>query len=107
MGETGGNALHLVYGRRAGVAIRKIADESLLVPTSGELAHLQRIFVLDAVGEFVWERLDGVRNLAKVADEVTEEFDVAPADAGADIDEFVQSLLEAGLVVESPDHDEG
>lgn len=86
--------------RQKGVVLRRIADESLLVPTSGELAHLQRIFVLDPVGEFVWDLLDGTRDFAAIVVKVAGEFEVSKARARADIEEYVAALLEAGLVTE-------
>ncbi len=65
-----------------------------------ELAKMQKIFVLDEVGEFVWEHFDGRCELAAVVREVTEQFDVSTEQAEIDIAEFATALLEAGLVVE-------
>ena len=84
--------------RTEGVVVRSIAGETLLVPTSGELAQLQRLFVLDEVGEFVWEQLEETADLAAVVQRVTEEFDVSLEVAAADLDEFVAALTDAGLV---------
>lgn len=89
-----------VFAQQRGVVLRHIADETLLVPTTGELANLQRIFVLDPVGELVWDQLDGKRDVASVVHSVTEEFDVSADRAETDINEFIAALNEAGLVVE-------
>jgi Coenzyme PQQ synthesis protein D (PqqD) len=86
--------------RQNGVVLRRIADETLLVPTSGELAHLQRIFVLDTVGEFVWELMDGTRDLEAIVLAVAGEFDVSEIEAKIDLEEFVDALRQAGLVIE-------
>lgn len=92
--------LSRVFARQRGVVLRHIADETLLVPITGELAKLQRIFVLDTVGEVVWDWFDGKRDVAAVVQRVTEEFDVAADQAETDIGEFLGALTEAGLVVE-------
>ncbi len=81
--------------------MRRIADETLLVPTSGELAHLQRIFVLDPVGEFVWKLLDGTRDFEAIFLGVADEFDVSESEAKADIEEYVDALRQAGLITDS------
>jgi len=78
--------------------MRKIAGESLLVPTIGELANLQRLFVLDEVGEFVWEQFDGEHDLSTIAQGVAGEFEVSADRAADDLCEFIDALLEVGLV---------
>lgn len=86
--------------RQKGVVMRRIADETLLVPTSGELAHLQRIFVLDPVGEFVWELLDGTRGFEAITLEVAGAFEVSESEAMADIEEYLAALRQAGLITD-------
>lgn len=83
------------------VVLRRIAGETLLVPTGGELAQLQRIFVLDEVGEVVWELLDGRHSLADIVRAVTESFDVDADRARSDVVEFLSALAGAGLVEEA------
>ncbi len=77
---------------------RAIAGETLLVPVKGRLADMRRIYSLDPVGAFVWERLDGVRTLGDVAGMVAEAFDNAPENAGEEVLAFAGELLAAGLV---------
>lgn len=96
----GESRMTMILARVQGVVVRRIADETLLVPITGELAKMQKIFVLDDVGEFVWECLDGRTDLAAVVRKVTESFDVSIEQAETDIGEFAAALLEAGLVVE-------
>lgn len=89
----------MVLARVPGVVVRRIADETLLVPITGELAKMQRIFVLDEVGQCVWEHLDGRCDLAAVVRSVTDRFDVSTEQAEVDIGDFAAAILEAGLVV--------
>jgi hypothetical protein len=79
---------------------RTIAGEALLIPVKGKLADLQKLFALNPVAEFIWQRLDGTRTLADVADAITAEFDVGAEEARADLDGFVRELIEADLVEE-------
>lgn len=90
--------LNRVCTSAAGVVKRTIAGETLLVPTIGELANLQRLFVLDEVGEFVWQQFDGERDLSTIVQGVASEFEVSVDRAADDLSEFVDALLDAGLV---------
>ena len=83
---------------RSDQAVRRvIAGQILLVPIRGRLAQLQQMFVLDAVGDFIWSRLEGTRELEAIADEIAEAFEVRPEVALGDLREFVERLCEAGL----------
>ena len=83
------------------VVTRQIAGETLLVPIRGDLAGIQRIFALDQVSCFVWERLDGARDTEALTQEVCSVFAVASDQARADIDSFIGELREAGLVTQA------
>jgi len=77
---------------------RKIAGESILVPIRGELADMSNIFFMNPVGEFIWEHLDGKKNLDDIINMITEDFDVSRDIADNDAHEFVTDLQNAGLI---------
>ncbi len=96
-----GNALwHKVFKIQNNIVYREIADEYILVPVSGELADMQRIFMLNPVAEFIWRQLDGIRRLSNIGGGVVRTFDVDKAAADADTLDFIQQLLDAGLIAE-------
>ena len=82
------------------VVMREIAGETFLVPIRGTLAELQDLFVLNAVGQWVWERLDGAHTAEDLQTEACSAFDVTADVARADVDAFLVDVLEAGLVEE-------
>ncbi|MBU1694433.1 MAG: PqqD family protein [Verrucomicrobia bacterium] len=86
------------YHQNADIVTRRIAGETLLVPIRQHLADLQRIYVLDEVGEAIWGALDGNRDAEQIASLLAEDFDVAGETALADVRAFCRELLEAGLV---------
>jgi len=55
------------------------------------------MFVLDAVGDFIWSRLEASRDLEAIAGEIAEEFDLGPEVALVDLQEFFERLCDAGL----------
>ena len=48
----------------------------------------------------MWERLDGERSLAAIADELSQSFEVTRERAAADLLEFTRQLAEAGCAAE-------
>jgi len=90
-----------IYTRSGSVVKRSVAGEVLLVPVSGHLADLQRVFVLDEVGSEIWDRLDGRRTLEQIEQELVEIFEVSGEALRADMQGFVGELQEAGLLARS------
>ncbi len=88
------------YIQSENIVTRQVAGETLLVPIRGDLAGIQRIFALDEVSRFIWERLDGVRDVAALAAEVCAAFEVGAGQAIEDIGQFVGELKAAGLATE-------
>lgn len=86
-----------VYARTPDIVPRQIAGDTILVAVRGELAKLERIFVLNTVGEYIWEILDGEKTVADVADGVRVAFEVDAATALSDVAEFLADLEDAGL----------
>lgn len=86
--------------RAPSVVAREIAGETFLVPVCGNLADLQRVFVLNRVGGFIWERLDGAAAPEEIAAAVAERFEVDVETAAADVARLVADLEAAGLVTE-------
>jgi hypothetical protein len=89
------------YEKTGNIVSRRIAGELFLVPISGDLANMQRIFTLTAVAEFIWEKLDGRKNLNEILRQVLDRFDVPEKQAEVDIKEFVTELLKEGLAREA------
>ena len=89
-----------VYEKVSTVVARRIAGEMFLVPISGNLANMDRIFALSTVAEFIWERLDGRMNLRGICGGLLDRFDVPEGEAKSDIQEFVNDLVKQGLAHE-------
>jgi hypothetical protein len=88
--------------KKAGeIASRSIAGEKLLVPITGKLADMQRIFALNAVAEYIWDRIDGNRMLRDIRNDVLSNFAVDREDAENDIRDFISRLKKENLIVET------
>ena len=84
--------------RSESVIRRRVAEEAFLVPIAGNLADLRGLYALNAVADFVWERLDGTRTVPELATEVCGAFEVDLETARNDIDGLLGKLGELGFL---------
>lgn len=91
----------MIHKKKDHVVCRRIAGETLLIPIRGKLADLQRVFVLEGVGEFIWNNLDGAKTSAEIRNAVAEHFDVNVEDAEKDLEEFIAELTKKDLISEA------
>lgn len=87
------------YQRNESFVFRRIEDETILVPIKDNVGDMGSIYKLNEMGAFVWEQLDGKRNLEALKDKIIDEYDVAPRQAEADLSAFVTQLKEIEAVV--------
>ena len=88
------------YEKNEDVVFRRISDESILVPIKGSVADLGFIYNLNDVGTFIWERIDGKRQLMDIKMKMVEEFEVAPSEAERDLLQFIAHLEKMGCIIE-------
>ncbi len=84
--------------RTKDIAHRVLGDEAIIVNFKDSL-----FYNLNPVGAFIWERCDGEHTLAQIAGELAEEYDVTPEEAARDCLQFIEELVQQGLLVWSPD----
>jgi hypothetical protein len=73
----------------------RIVDGSAVIV----LADTGQVNVLNAVGTRVWELCDGSRSARQIAETIAAEFEVTPEEASQDVEEFLQQLTRAQMVV--------
>ena len=87
-----------IYKKADNIVARKVVDELLLVPVQGKLANMERVFTLNEVGEFIWNELDGVCDVAVIAGKVAEVYDIDIDTAKTDCKELLAEMLAAGVI---------
>ena len=74
-------------------ASRVVDDEALVFHSkAGEVR------VLNKVGTTIWELIDGKRSIIKIAQELSDKYDVAADIAEKDACDFIDTLLDLGLI---------
>src|SRR5512141_1848537 len=89
-----------VFRKRGELVSRSIAGDTILVPIKGKLADMQRIFSLNPVASYVWNRIDGERSLGIVIEDIVDNFDVEQTEAENDLRELIEELVNAALLEE-------
>lgn len=88
------------FRQASNVVTRNIGGEVFLVPVKGRLADLQRLFVLNHLGEYIWQQLDGTRTQQEIMAAILVRFEVDEKHAAEDLEEFLGRLKEVELVEE-------
>jgi hypothetical protein len=85
--------------KRSAIASRLLADEMIIMS-----AVDSTLFSLNPTGTIIWEAADGNTPLSRIVEEkVCAKFDIAVEQAYADAEQFVNALVEHGILVVS-DH---
>ena len=87
-----------IYRMKGKVVLRRIGEDRLLVPVSGDAAREYCVFPVNETGEFIWTCLTKGRTLDETAAALAAEFAVEPEEAKADCREFAEKLLAQRLL---------
>ncbi len=74
-------------------AHRVLAEEALVVNFKSSF-----FYNFNPVGTFIWERCEGQHTLEQIVAELADEYEVSPEEANKDCREFIDSLVEQGLL---------
>ena len=90
----------MIYKKKEKVIARQIVGEMFLVPIRGCLADMEKLYVLDEVGEHIWGALDGVKPVSDLCEGICQFFDVDRAQAERDLTDYLTELQSADLIEE-------
>jgi hypothetical protein len=85
-----------VFARNEDCPVREIGGGLVIMAPQGNMTHS-----LEGLGAFIWQHLDGRRDLSAVLDAITSEYDVEREVAAADLFAFVNELAEAGIITQT------
>ena len=74
------------------VVTRKTGDEYVLVPVTNNIADMNSVYTLNETGAFIWEQLDGKRNVEEIIKAVTTEYDIDRTTAESDVYSFIKNM---------------
>ncbi|MGH9443508.1 MAG: PqqD family protein [Thermoanaerobaculia bacterium] len=89
------------YVRAGEFATRQIAGQTVVVPVRGRVGDLSRIFTLNETGSAIWSMFDAPCGASELAGALAETFEVTPARARVDVEEYLGFLQTQGLIRKS------
>jgi hypothetical protein len=88
----------VLYQQAPDVVMRRLGDESVIVPVRNRVGDLDSVFTLNDVASRVWDLLDGNNSVEAIISTVCREYEVTPEVARTDVSELLRTLEEAQLV---------
>lgn len=79
-----------------GLILRKLPGMNLVIPTGKNVKELNGSLILNDTGAFIFERLQKGSTIEEIAEALTQEYDVSLDTAGTDVQNTIDSLIEAG-----------
>ena len=71
---------------------RTVGDELVIVPLSGNVAQMNRLFTLNETGKFIWDNSEKCTDTESLVVLLTENFDVQPDAALTDVEAFLEKM---------------
>lgn len=84
--------LKSVFSHSPDIVTKKTGNEYVLVPVANNIADMNSVYTLNETGAFIWELIDGTRNVEEIINSLVEEFNIDRQTATADIFEFAENL---------------
>ena len=84
--------LKSVLSRSDTVVTRKTGNEYVLVPITDNIADMNSVYTLNETGAFIWEQIDGKRNIDEIITALTAEYDIEKQYAESDVFTFVDNM---------------
>jgi len=96
--QADGIATGTAYRKAGEFAVRTIGGETVLVPIRSGVGQLDAIFTLNEVGGRIWSLLEAQSSVEEIVSKLCDEYAVAADEARRDVDEFLSSLVGAGVL---------
>jgi hypothetical protein len=74
------------------IVTRKTGNEYVLVPVTDNIADMDSVYTLNETGAFIWDCIDGKRNIAGITEMITREYEIDREAAMADLTEFIERM---------------
>jgi hypothetical protein len=78
--------------------LREIAGEYIIIPTGKTTLNFNGLITVNEVGVYLWNQLQHETNFDELLADVLDEYEVDEGVAREDIREFLDSLIEGGIL---------
>ena len=84
--------LKSVPSKSPSIVTRKTGNEYVLVPVANNIADMNSVYTLNETGAFIWELIDGERNVEDLIEAVISEYNIDRETAMADVLTFIDNM---------------
>jgi hypothetical protein len=74
------------------IVTRKTGNEYVLVPIANNIADMNSVYTLNETGAFIWDHIDGKRNIEEIIMALTEEYDINQQSATEDVISVINNM---------------
>lgn len=83
---------------KEGFLLREVAGNIIVVPVGEETVDFNGIITINETGKFLWELLSEEIEKECLLEKFIEEYNIPVEEAKEDIREFIQTLLDNGII---------
>jgi methyltransferase-like protein len=84
--------LKTILSHSSTIVTRKTGNEYVLVPITNNIADMNSVYTLNETGAYIWEQIDGEKNVEEIITSLTEEYDIDKQNAEADVCTFIETM---------------
>jgi hypothetical protein len=84
--------LKSILSHSKSIVTRKTGNEYILVPITNNIADMNSVYTLNETGAFIWDRIDGKRNVEEIVAALTDEYDIDMQSAEKDVFSFIENM---------------
>ena len=78
--------------------LREIAGDYIIIPTGKTVLEFNGLITVNEVGASIWKMLQEETSFEKLVQGILEEYDVEDSVARQDVQEFLDKLVEGGIL---------
>jgi hypothetical protein len=83
-----------IISHSSSIVTRKTGNEYVLVPITNNIADMNSVYTLNETGAFIWEQIDGKKNVGEIIAALTDEYEIDKEKAEEDVFQFIENLSE-------------
>jgi hypothetical protein len=84
--------LESILSQSTTIVTRKTGNEYVLVPITNNIADMNSVYTLNETGAFIWEQIDGKRNVGEIIKILISEYDIDFKNAEEDVFSFIDNM---------------
>lgn len=81
-----------VLSHSPSVVTRKTGNEYILVPVTNNIADMTSVYTLNETGAFIWDQIDGKRDVEEIINALTTEYEIDFKTAEEDVFAFIENM---------------